>query len=67
MVLSVSTSGQVALFITIVNGISKHIGSVLICLVVAASAVVTIIPSCVIIWIIIVIVAVVSEAHGLVT
>jgi hypothetical protein len=66
-ILPVCLSGQEALLITLVHSLPKQIGAVLIRLVVAAATVVTIVRSRVEVWIIVVIVAVVLEAHLLLT
>jgi hypothetical protein len=66
-ILPVCLSGAETLLITIVHGLPKHVGAVLIRLVVAAIPVVTIVIVCVEIWIIVVIVAVVVETIVLIT
>jgi len=66
-ILPVCLSGQEALLITVVHGLAKQICAVLIRLVVAAATVVTIVPTRVEVWIIVVIVALVLEAHVLLT
>ena len=62
-ILPVCLSGEKALLIAIVHGRPKNIGAVLICLVVAAAPVVTIVRSRVEVGITIVIVAIVLETH----
>jgi len=64
-ILAVRLSGMKALLIPVVHGLAKHIGAVSIRLVVLAVPVVTIVGSCVKVWIAVVIVAIVLETHPL--
>ena len=66
-ILPVSLSGQEALLITVVHGLPKQIGAVLIRLIIAAATVVTIVRSRVEIWIIVEIVVLILETRVLLT
>jgi hypothetical protein len=63
VILPVGLSGEEALLITVVHGFSKQISAVLIRLVIAAAAVITIVRSRVEVGIIVVIVAIIPQAH----
>ena len=66
-ILPVCSSSLEALLVTIVQSLPKHIGAVLIRLVVAAVTIVTIVGICVVIWIIVIVVALVAETNILIT
>jgi len=66
-VLPVGLSGKEALLITVIHGLPKHIGAVLIRLIVPTATPVTIVRSGVEEWITVVIVTIVPEIHLLLT